>query len=404
MSVLLEVKELSDNMQRMWKQFKETNDKEIDALKKDRGVAQLTEQLAKINTDLDAKEKALQQKLADLEAKFKAPMSKLAAEEKAAATKDAFFEWARKGMVDEAKTKLLQDVQGKALIAADDTTGGYLAPTEVVNEIIKGVVEMSPVRELARVRVTSTRSSRHPKRTGLFAAQWIAEQGTRDETTGLKYGSEEIPNHEIYARVDVSKQDLDDSMFNLETEINGEMSEQFGVAEGTAFLFGNSVGKAEGILFNAEVLANQFVNATGSAGAALAADDLIDAFYKLKDSYARNATWMIKRATIGSIRKLKGSDNNYLWQPGLADGSPPQILGAPYREALDMEVVGAVSRKIVLLGDFRKGYVISDRQAIEMLRDPFTERTKGNIKFQGNKRLGGQVVLAEAFVYIKTTA
>ncbi len=121
--------------------------------------------------------------------------------------------------------KALADVAAeyKALgLSANDTTGGYLAPVEYVRDIIKTVTEISPARSLARVRQTASKSIQLPKRTGQFAAQWVAEQGTKSETDGLRYGMWEIPTHELFALIDISNQNLEDSAFNMEAEISFE--------------------------------------------------------------------------------------------------------------------------------------------------------------------------------------
>ena len=67
----------------------------------------------------------------------------------------------------------------------------------------------------------------------------MAESGTRSETTGYNVGLEEIPAHEHYALVDISEQDLEDSVFDLEAEMQSEFAEQFAKAEGSAFVSGN---------------------------------------------------------------------------------------------------------------------------------------------------------------------
>ena len=89
-----------------------------------------------------------------------------------------------------------------------------------MRELIKGIVEISPIRSIARVRSTTNRSVQIPKRTATFSATFVAEQGTRSETTGYAVGLEEIPTHELYALVDISEQELEDSVFNLEQEMN----------------------------------------------------------------------------------------------------------------------------------------------------------------------------------------
>ncbi len=152
----------------------------------------------------------------------------------------AFDVYCRKGLEG------LDAMERKALTVSNDSTGGYLAPPEYVRELLKTVTEISPIRSIARIRSTGARSIQVPKRTGQFAAQWVSESGTRSETTGWNVGLEEIPAHEQYALVDISEQDLEDSVFNLEAEMQSEFSEQFAKAEGAAFVSGDMVGKPEG--------------------------------------------------------------------------------------------------------------------------------------------------------------
>jgi flagellar basal body L-ring protein FlgH len=125
------------------------------------------------------------------------------------------------------------------------------------------VTDISPARQLARIRTTGAKSILLPKRTGQFAAVWTAEQGTRSETTGLTYGMLEIPTHEMYALIDISEQNLEDSAFNLEGEITFEATEQFGVLEGSSFVTGTAVGQLEGFITNTDVGVTNSYDGTG---------------------------------------------------------------------------------------------------------------------------------------------
>lgn len=292
--------------------------------------------------------------------------------------------------------KAIADVEAeyKALSVGNDTTGGYLAPSEYVREIIKGVTDVSPARALARVRQTASKSILIPKRTGQFAAQWVAEQGTKSETDGLRYGMWEIPTHELFALIDISNQNLEDSAFNLESEISVEATEQFAVAEGAAFVSGSGVGKPEGFLVAAGVSGNNSGSATTIADVDGQADGLLKLKYGLKTAYARNATWALNRTTLGSVRRLKDANKAYVWMPGIG-GQPNTIDGDPYVEVPDMPNEGAGTTPIAY-GDFSRAYTLVDRIAMEMLRDPYTQATGGNVRFIFRRRLGGQVVLAEA--------
>jgi HK97 family phage major capsid protein len=302
--------------------------------------------------------------------------------------RQVFDKWMRKG-----KENLTPD-EVKVLTVSNDNTAGYLAPPEYVREIIKGIIEFSPVRSVARVRSTGQRSIQVPKRTGTFSAEWVAEQGTRSETTGYAVGLEEIPAHELYALVDISEQELEDSVFNLEAEMNAEFVEQFAKAEGNSFISGNSVGKPQGLINNA---GNNITSATNDV---LGADDLIGAAHNIKSEYMRNATWMFNRSTLSTIRKLKDSSGQYLFQPGLYQmGVGSSLLGHPIVEASDLADI-ADGTKPVLFGDYRRGYMIVDRVSLSIMRDPFTQASAGNVRYIARRRVGGQVILPEAITTI----
>ena len=423
MSDLSEIKNIIEAQGRAWEEFKSTNDQAIKAKADGKAVGDIEAKLANLEKALQAGD-AISAKLTAAENEVKA--AKLAAEEAKTAVEDLEVkfnrqglggighkqkidvnQWARavvdahtKGVVNltQDQQKALHDVANeyKAMSVSNDTTGGYLAPAEYVREIIKTVTEISPARQLARIRTTGNKSILLPKRTGQFAALWTAENATRTETTGLTYGMLEIFTHELYAMIDISEQNLEDSAFNLAAEIAAEASEQFAVAEGAAFVSGTGVGKPEGFMTNSSVSS---VN-SGSASA-ITADGLLSLKHSLKTAYTRNASWALNRTTLGTVRKLKdGTTTQYVWQPGLALGKPNTIDGDPYVEVPDMPSEGSNTYPVAY-GDFAKAYSLVDRVAMSMLRDPYTQATSGNIRFMFRRRLGGMVVQPEAIAKLK---
>jgi len=129
----------------------------------------------------------------------------------------------------------------------------------------------------------------------------------------------------------------------------------------------------------------------------LQADGLINCAYSLKSAYAKNAIWLMNRSTLGSVRTLKDSYGQYLWQPGIASDVPNTILDHPYVETPDMPAVAANAFPIIF-GDIKRAYVIVDR--VQMVMTRLTERYAdfGQIGFIARKRVGGQVVLPEAIL------
>ena len=423
---LTEVKQAQDNMLSAWEDFKEKNDARLKEIEKTGRVDPLWEdQLKRINAFVDEmqdKKDGLVTKddvsditktQDELKAQYKERFDKLEAalsrprrgspeegKHQAVEQKQMFLNWARLGPHDmDGELKKIA-VEKKLLSVGNDTGAGYLAQPEWIQEIIKAETEMSPMRSLARVRSTGQTSIKVPKRTGQFAAVWTAERGTRSETEGLEYGLEEVPTHELYALVDITQQMLEDSLFNLEAELDQEFTEQFAVAEGIAFVTGDGSGKPEGILGNSTVGSTNSGSAATIADSSGQANGIIDLYHDIKTAYARNATWVLNRSTLGEVRKLKDGDNNYIWVPGVATLSPATILSAPFVEMPDMPDQGANTFPIAF-GDFNRGYSIVDRISMSVLRDPFTQATAGAIRFIARRRVGGQTVLAEAYRKLK---
>lgn len=280
----------------------------------------------------------------------------------------------------------------KALRVADDTTGGYLAPDQFVAEVIKGIVEISPVRQAAKVGSTAAGSVILPKRTGRPTASWVGEVETRPET-GSTYGQVEIPVHEAACHVDVSLRLLEDAAVNIESEVASDLAEEFGRLEGSALVNGNGVKKPVGFMSDPGV----GYTATGNAATlgTAQADTLIGFIYAMPAFYRNAGVWMMNGTTLAALRKLKDGQGNFLWQPSFRDGEPETILGRPVIEAPDMPDIGNAAEPIAF-GDFARAYRIYDRVSLSLMRDPYSQATNGLVRFHARRRLGAGVVLPDA--------
>ena len=240
-----DIKQAIDSFAVAFEEFKSTNNERLAEIEK-KGEADplVDEKLKNIEADLDRfedinqkltlaqqEQKQFGEKLENFETLLKRPEA--AVESKSIDEKmDAFDKWLRKGEKD------MEAHEVKSLSVSDDSQAGFLAPPEYVAELIKTITEISPMRQIARVRQTNQKSIQMPSRTATFSAAWVAEQGTRSETTGYTTQLEEIPTHEQYALVDISSQMLEDSVFNLESEMQEEFATQFAKNEGNAFVAG----------------------------------------------------------------------------------------------------------------------------------------------------------------------
>lgn len=282
----------------------------------------------------------------------------------------------------------------RALIVGDDTKGGYLAPAEFQAEVIKGIVEISPIRQAVRVGSTGAGEVILPKLTGRPTASWVGEDEERDETT-MTYGQIEIPVHELACFIDVSLRLLEDSAINVESEISTELSQEFAVKENAAFSDGNGVKKPLGIQQAAGIA--EIVNGHATN---INADQLIALMYSMPAAYRNNGSWLMNGTTLGKVRTLKDGNGNYLWQPSYQAGQPSTLLGRPVIE--DPTMPDAANGTFpIFYGDFNKAYRVYDRVGMSILRDPYTQATKGMVRFHARRRVGGAPTLTEALRKLK---
>jgi HK97 family phage major capsid protein len=306
-----------------------------------------------------------------------------------AVEKKAFDNYVRRGREG------LNADEMKSLRVSDDTAGGFLAPDEFQAELDRNVVLFSPVRSIARVLPTGAPAVLWPKRTGGMTGAWVGETQARPETT-VTFGQNRYGVCELAAYVDVSNAMLEDSQFDVGQLLAFEFAEEFGVLEGAAFVNGASQLSPSGFMQDAGVAYTPGTDASNVKG-----DGLIDLYHAIKAPYRATAVWGMNSATLGSIRKLKDTNGNYMVaMAGLNNTPVTTLLGRPIVEMPDMPDVGAGAFPIVF-GDFAQGYRIFDRVALSILRDPYSQATNGMTRFHGRRRVAGGVGKAEAIRKLK---
>lgn len=287
------------------------------------------------------------------------------------------------------------------LVKSVDTGAGYLlAPPEVNKAILKDIIEWSNFRPLVSVVSIGAESYKQPKKTQNWgAARRVGEVEQRSNTGDPAYGMIEFKAPELFARGEISQQMLEDSAYDLVAELQADWVEQFAIKENLEFLLGTGAnGQAEGLM-----VASGIGETVSGDATKITADGLINLYYSLKNPYAKNGTWLLKRSTIAEIRKLKDANNQYLWAPGITGSVPNTILSASYTEMPDMPDVAAGTYPVAF-GDFKKAYLVVDRIGLSMQTDFITLADYGVVVFRARRRVGGGVRQAEAFKKLKISA
>jgi HK97 family phage major capsid protein len=296
----------------------------------------------------------------------------------------------------------------KSLNVGTEAQGGYVAPPELDRLIEQRLTASSPMRQIASVRQTSATVFRKPVTLGSQSA-WVGETADRDETTAPGLELLEFPAAELYAMPAATQTLLDDAYADVDEWLADECETSFAAQESAAFVTGNGTNKPKGFLsYDMIADASHAWNKigfilSGAAGAFAStnpADKLIDLVYSLKSQFRANARFVMNRRTVSAVRKLKDGDDNYLWRPG-AVGEAASLLGYPVTEIEDMPDIATNSYSIAF-GDFRRGYLIVDRQGARVLRDPYS--AKPYVLFYTTKRVGGGVQNFDAIKVMKFAA
>ena len=237
--------------------------------------------------------------------------------------------------------------------------GGYTVPQEMHNEIITALEDENVFRKIGTIIQTAS-ERRIPVQASKPVATWTRE-GAAITFGDVNFSQKTLGAYKCAAAVDISNELLFDSAYNLEDWITAEFAKALASAEENAFLNGSGIDEPAGLIPAMDSSAT-----ITTAGASIAADDIINLVYKLKRPYRKNAAFVLNDTTLAVVRKLKDSTGNYLWTPALTDAEPDRLFGYPvYTSAYAPEIAtGAI---VALCGDFSR-YLVGQRGVLVMRR------------------------------------
>lgn len=393
-----EIKSLIEGQGRAFEEFKSKMDQQI-AGKADAVLADEVKKLNDALSDYGSQLKAI-------EAKASRPGAGAEDVNQAEADhKAAFRRYMAKG--DESN---LSDLEMKAFQTTVPADGGFAVPKVIDTSIIKKLIDVSPVRQVAQVVSIGTSDYNKLVDLGGTASGWVGETAARPATNTPTLANVKPTMGELYANPQATQVMLDDVMFDAEGWLAASVAEEFARAEGAAFITGDGTNKPTGFLNGTPVATADAARAWGvlqytASGGAAAMPTSVDTFitmvHQLKAGYRTGAVWMCSKALLATLRSYKATDNQYLWQPSVQAGVPSTFLGYPVIEAEDMPSVAANTFPLAF-GNFGIGYLIVDRMGVTTLRDPFSN--KPFIGFYTTKRVGGIVQNSEAIKLLKIAA
>ena len=286
--------------------------------------------------------------------------------------------------------------------------GGHAVPEEIDRMVQNQLIEISGMRAISQV--TRTGSSDFKKLIGVrgTTSGWSDESSDRTETNTPQLAPVVPTMGELYAYPSASRWVFEDVFFDLESWLRENVADEFAFREGAAFITGDGVDKPTGFLHgtptdeadDARAFGDLQYVPTGVSGSfgVDAFNNLMDLRTSLRPSYRNGATWLMNSNTAGVISKIKDADGRPIWNSNVAMGQPATLFGAPVAEFEDMPDIAADSFPIAF-GNFQRGYLITDRGPLTVIRDEVTK--PGWIKLYVAKRVGGKVSDSNAIKLLK---
>lgn len=315
---------------------------------------------------------------------------------------------AQKALAAKAKSSNKLEARAAQVVTSTGAAGGFALPEEIERTIARLSVDVSPIRAISTVRTVGTPDYKELFDVNGASFEWVGETGARSQTTTPDLAEVAPTFGMASARPRASEESLDDLFFDVEGWLGISAGEALGLGEGASFVAGNGVNKPTGFLAGPAPVVTadssrtfgtlQYVPGGQAAAAPLNIDPFTDMVYELRARYRANARWVTARRMLATMRKLKDTTGQYLWQPSLVLGQPETFMGYPITEAEDMPVVAANSFPVAF-GDFREGYLICDRVGLRVTRDEIT--LPGFVQWYIRRRVGGRLRNTQAIKLLK---
>ncbi len=368
-------------------------------------VKELVEQIHKLNKHLDERVKDMEDRQAKTETKI-SQGGPVAAEARAELNK------INEKISGEIKAYRQLVLEQKVMVSAAADLGGFFAGTDFSDKFIQKLFLISPLRAYADTQTIGGEKLIIPSEgatdTNIF---WSDEQTGYQASPDPNLGMIEIFARELNGYIKISRQNLEDSVFDVESYLLKRLTRQFAQKEGVAFISGNGVARPEGILTVAAITSpvaggmNQFVG-TDTSTHKLLPSDLISLMHAGKSGYRATGTWLMSNSTIGICRLFADTTTRPIWTM-FGDVFSETLFGRPIVEMPDMPNQAGTFPAFtagqfpVIFGDIGQGYQIVDRVGLTFQTLKELYAIQNQVAFLARQRVGGKVVLPEAISVLK---
>ncbi len=312
------------------------------------------------------------------------------------AVREAFTSELRSVLVERDKAYTDLEFTGRelkrALSVGTSTAGGNTAPDQFLAELVQPLRNFASVLQ-AGARIITTSNGNElvfPTLSG-FGAAATQTEGQQLTGTDPTFGQGTLRSYKFGDYRGVSRELIEDSAVDIEGLVTELIAENIGLLLGAKLAVGTGTNETTGIMTAATA---GVTGATGKGGS-FTFDDLITLHYAVSAPYRVKGSWLFADSALGSARKLKDNNGQYLWTPSVQVGEPDLILGKPVYTDANMAAIGLGARSVGF-GDVSRYWV----RFVNSLRvERSTEALFGSdqVAFRGVLRADGLLTDASAF-------
>jgi len=229
-----------------------------------------------------------------------------------------------------------------------------------------------------------------PVETSRPAASAIAE-ATAITPLDPVFSNITLKSQKVAVLTKVSRELLTDSGIDIVSYLAASLGKSVGIRANALLTVGTGTVQANGVVTASSL---GVTGATALTGA-FTADNLIDLAHSVDSDYVREgANFMMRRSSLGALRKLKDTAGQYLYVPTTSAGNPDTFAGYGVLENPDM-VATALGAKSVLFGAF-SSYHVRQVGGIEIARSDDAYFNTDEVGFRVTLRLWGDLGQSEA--------
>lgn len=241
------------------------------------------------------------------------------------------------------------------LLVGTTTAGGHTVPTGFMRQLYDYLEIYSGMRRTNATVITtaSGEAMDFPKVTAHGTAAIVGE-GTAIAEADPAFGKLTLTPYKYGQLLQISRELLEDSAVDIVGFIAKDMARAIARATDTAYVLGSGTNAPLGVV---TAVGTGVGPTTGTNAGVVTIDNLIDLMYSVNEDYRTNgAQWLFRDATAATIRKVKDTTGQYIWQPSTVAGTPDRLLNHSVVTDPNVVAVGT-SAKSILFGDFSTFYI-----------------------------------------------